>query len=104
MHSNAPSKLARTSLPKHVGSASLQRDEANRSLTCLLSFRDSVTTPSSLVSVLDMEADWSPTARFDEHRLSKNTIDLVCALGEQRRPTASMSNFPTCARRDPRSK
>src|SRR5215831_20487378 len=26
-----------------------------------------------------------PTARFDEHRLSRNTIDLVCALGEQRK-------------------
>ena len=26
-----------------------------------------------------------PTARFDEHRLSKNTMGLVCALGEQRK-------------------
>src|SRR5262245_16534954 len=58
--------------------------------------RDSKITPT-LMSVLDMEADWSPTARFDEHRLSTNTIDLVCALGEQRRPTVSMANFPTCA-------
>jgi hypothetical protein len=31
--------------------------------------------------------DWSPTARLDEHRLSENTMDLVCAFGEQRRPT-----------------
>ena len=36
-----------------------------------------------------MEADWSPTARFNEHRHPENTIGLVCALGEQRRPTAS---------------
>ncbi len=34
-----------------------------------------------------MEADSSPTARFDEHRLSKNTMGLVCAFGEQERPT-----------------
>jgi hypothetical protein len=24
---------------------------------------------------------------LDEHRLSENTMDLVCAFGEQRRPT-----------------
>jgi hypothetical protein len=30
-------------------------------------------------------ARWLPTARLDEHRLSKNTIDLVCAFGEQRK-------------------
>ena len=34
-----------------------------------------------------MEPDWSPTARFDEHRHPENSIGLVCALGEQRRPT-----------------
>jgi hypothetical protein len=33
-------------------------------------------------------ADWSLTARLDEHRLSKNTMGLVCAFGEQERPTA----------------
>src|SRR6185503_11118736 len=26
--------------------------------------------------------DWSPTARLDEHRLSDNTMGLVCAFGE----------------------
>ncbi|HEU4505680.1 MAG TPA: hypothetical protein VFR79_12660, partial [Nitrospira sp.] len=30
----------------------------------------------------------SPSARLDEHRLSKNTMDLVCAFGEQRRSTS----------------
>jgi hypothetical protein len=35
-----------------------------------------------------MRADWSLTARLDEHRLSNNTIDLVCAFGEHERPTA----------------
>src|SRR6478752_887388 len=30
-------------------------------------------------------ARWLPTARFDEHRLSKNTMGLACALGEQRK-------------------
>ena len=28
---------------------------------------------------------WLPAARFDEHRPSKNTMGLVCALGEQRK-------------------
>ena len=30
-------------------------------------------------------ARWLPAARFDEHRPSKNTMGLVCALGEQRK-------------------
>jgi hypothetical protein len=30
----------------------------------------------------------SPTARLDEHRLSNNTMDLVCAFGEHRRSTS----------------
>src|SRR6188768_1174573 len=42
-------------------------------------------------------ADWSPTARLDEHRLSANTIDLVCAFGEQRRPTALAPLILACA-------
>ena len=36
----------------------------------------------------DLPSGWArllPTARFNEHRLSKNTIGLVCALGEQRK-------------------
>src|SRR6185503_5489802 len=42
-------------------------------------------------------ADWSPTARLDEHRLSANTIDLACAFGEQRRPTALAPLILVCA-------
>ena len=35
-----------------------------------------------------------PTARFDEHRLSKNTMGLVCALGEQRKlPSLPIHHF-----------
>src|SRR6476646_9615727 len=30
-------------------------------------------------------ARWLPTARFDEHRLFRNTMSLACALGEQRK-------------------
>ena len=45
--------------------------------------------PSKLArSPFGQRADWAPTARLDEHRLSRNTMDLVCAFGEQRRPTA----------------
>ena len=32
-------------------------------------------------------ADWSPTARLDEHRLPRNTMDLVCAFREHKRLT-----------------
>src|SRR5262249_4302365 len=34
---------------------------------------------------------------FDEHRLSKDSIDLVCALGEHRRPTSLHGLVPACA-------
>lgn len=38
--------------------------------------------------LLKDRADWSLAARLDEHRLSKNTMGLVRAFGEQERPTA----------------
>jgi len=41
--------------------------------------------PSSLVRPSSGWARLLPTARLDEHRLSKNTMDLVCAFGEQRK-------------------
>ena len=49
--------------------------------------------PSKLAGVLlhEIRADWSLTARLDEHRRSGNSIGLVCALGEQERPTALVS-------------
>ena len=53
--------------------------------------------PSSLALFLGMEADWPLTARFDEHRLSNSTMDLVCASGEHERPTASTSISFWCA-------
>jgi hypothetical protein len=59
--------------------------------------------PSLLVTSLRMEADWSPTARFNERRHPENSIGLVCALGEQRRPTASTSYLPACALGEHRS-
>ena len=46
--------------------------------------------PSLLGPFQGMMADSSPTARFDEHRHPKNTIGLVCALGEQGRRTATI--------------
>ena len=46
--------------------------------------------PSLLGLFQGMMADSSPTARFDEHRHPKNTIGLVCALGEQGRRTAAI--------------
>src|SRR5688572_32698774 len=51
--------------------------------------------PSKLACCfLKMVVNSSPTARFKEHRRPNNTIDLVCALGEQgRRITA----IPVCA-------
>jgi hypothetical protein len=49
----------------------------------------SLNAPSKLArSLFGARAAWSPTARLDEHRLSKNTIDLVYAFGDQGRPTA----------------
>src|SRR5262245_41023633 len=45
----------------------------------------SMILPSLLVRPSTGWARLLPTARFDEHRLSKNTIDPVCALGEQRK-------------------
>ena len=49
---------------------------------------------ASNVALFGARADWSLTASLDEHRLSRNTIDLVCAFGEQERPTALMSLLP----------
>ena len=51
--------------------------------------------PSKLAcSAPGMEADSSPTARFDAHRPQcKHTIVLVWALGEQGRRTASSPTF-----------
>jgi hypothetical protein len=65
---------------------------------CRCVHRFVLTSARFLLTFSKLEADWPPTARFDEHRLSKDTIDLVCASGEQERPTAStrwlFTNFP----------
>jgi hypothetical protein len=47
-----------------------------------------------------MVVDSSPTVRLDEHRLSENTIGLVCAFGEQGRRTTTIPFFWCAAFRE----
>ena len=60
-----------------LSQAAMARRRVRRSVPTIL--------PSLLVRPSSGWARWLPTARFDEHRLSKNTMGLACALGEQRK-------------------